>query len=124
MSSPDPVVRLLRLMTHFNIGATLATAAWVLWSGAQIVTGQIAPAYRPDEVRRLAQLRSAANANANAQAPRHAQAHETEPPMRLVPVHEARLAAQADGAPGAAAPCHPPGAATPSRGAPMREADL
>ena len=29
----------MRLMTHLNIAATLATAAWVLWSGTQIVAG-------------------------------------------------------------------------------------
>ena len=124
MPSPDPVVRLLRLMTHFNIGAALATAAWVLWSGAQIVTGQIAPGYRPDEMRRLAQLRSAAHAaEANNQAPRQARLQDTQPPMHLVPVHAARLATQAGDASAAGSPCHAP-AAAPVRGAPWREADL
>ncbi len=34
-----PLERVMRVMTHINIGATLGTAAWVLWSGARIVTG-------------------------------------------------------------------------------------
>jgi hypothetical protein len=34
-----PLERVMRLMTHLNIAATLATAAWVLWSGSQIVAG-------------------------------------------------------------------------------------
>lgn len=34
-----PLERVMRLMTHLNIAATLATAAWVLWSGTQIVAG-------------------------------------------------------------------------------------
>lgn len=31
------VERTLRAMTHLNIGATLATAVWILWSGLNIV---------------------------------------------------------------------------------------
>lgn len=31
------IERALRVGTHFNVGATLATAAWVLWSGWEIV---------------------------------------------------------------------------------------
>ncbi len=42
------IERVMRVMTHINIGAALGLAAWVLWSGWQVVTGQIAPAYRPD----------------------------------------------------------------------------
>jgi hypothetical protein len=68
-------------MTHINIGAALGLAAWVLWSGWQVVTGQIAPAYRVAEVKALMSL---------------AHAGETAP-MHLVPVQA-----------GAAAlpPCH------------------
>lgn len=29
----------MRGMTHLNIGATLGTAAWLLWTGPQIVAG-------------------------------------------------------------------------------------
>ncbi len=105
MSSPDPVMRLLRLITHFNIGATLATAAWVLWSGAQIATGQLAPSHRPDEVRQLMQARQ--------------RAAEPGPPMRLTPVSgvaEAQAAAMAQ--------CHPPTGSRGARATSPSEADL
>ncbi len=75
------IERVMRVMTHINIGAALGLAAWVLWSGWQVVTGQIAPAYRVAEVKALMSL-----------------AHAGEPaPMHLVPVQA-----------GAAAlpPCH------------------
>lgn len=32
--------RVMRVMTHINIGATLGTAVWLLWSGSQVVSGQ------------------------------------------------------------------------------------
>lgn len=75
------IERVMRVMTHINIGAALGLAAWVLWSGWQVVTGQIAPAYRVAEVKALMSL---------------AHAGETAP-MHLVPVQA-----------GAAAlpPCH------------------
>ncbi|MBL8330714.1 MAG: hypothetical protein JNJ71_17895 [Rubrivivax sp.] len=41
MSTPSPVMRLMRLMTHVNIGAMLGMAAWLVWSGWQVSTGQI-----------------------------------------------------------------------------------
>jgi len=104
MSSPDPVMRLMRLMTHFNIGAMLATGAWVLWSGAQIVTGQLAPSHRPAEVRQLMQDRQ--------------RAAEPGPPMRLTPV-SGTARAQAE----AGAACHPPAARSVAR-MPPGEADL
>lgn len=75
------IERVMRVMTHINIGAALALAAWVLWSGWQVVTGQLTPAYRVSEVKALMSL-----------------AHAGEPvPMHLVPV-------QAGGA--ALPPCH------------------
>ena len=37
------IERVMRVMTHINIGAALGLAAWVLWSGWPVVTGQIAP---------------------------------------------------------------------------------
>lgn len=75
------IERVMRVMTHINIGAALALAAWVLWSGWQVVTGQLTPAYRASEVKALMSL-----------------AHAGEPaPMHLVPV-------QAGGA--ALPPCH------------------
>jgi len=38
--------RVMRVMTHINIGATLGTAVWLLWSGLQVVSGQWTPALR------------------------------------------------------------------------------
>ena len=35
----NAIERAMRLMTQLNIGATIATAAWVLWSGSQVVAG-------------------------------------------------------------------------------------
>lgn len=70
MSSPDPVMRLMRLMTHVNIGVALGLAAWIAWSGWQVASGQRQPAYRTAEVRALL-------AAADAARPL---------PMRLVPV--------------------------------------
>ena len=60
------IERVMRVMTHINIGAALGLAAWVLWSGWQVVTGQIAPAYRVAEVKALMSL-----AHAGEQAPMH-----------------------------------------------------
>ena len=75
------IERVMRVMTHINIGAALGLAAWVMWSGWQVVTGQIAPAYRVAEVKALMSL-----------------AHAGEPaPMRLVPVQAGS---------GALPPCH------------------
>ena len=75
------IERVMRVMTHVNIGAALGLAAWIMWSGWQVVTGQIAPGYRVAEVKALMSLAPAG-----------------EPaPMRLVP-----LPAGA----GAPPPCH------------------
>lgn len=75
------IERVMRLMTHVNIGTALGLVAWVLWSGWQVVTGQIAPAYSAAEAKALVSL-----------------AHAGHPlPLRLVPV-------SAQGA--AALPCH------------------
>lgn len=64
------IERVMRVMTHINIWAALGLAAWVMWSGWQVVTVQIAPAYRVAEVKALMSL-----------------AHAGEPaPMHLVPV--------------------------------------
>jgi hypothetical protein len=77
------IERVMRVMTHINIGAAMGLAAWVLWSGWQVVTGHIAPGYTPDEVRTLVRL-----------------AHAGPPtPMELVPV---------DARDGAMPPCHEP----------------
>jgi len=35
----DPIQRVMRIMTHVNIGAALGMVAWIAWSGAQLVTG-------------------------------------------------------------------------------------
>lgn len=50
------VERVMRVMTHVNLGISLGLAAWVLWSGWQLVTGQITPTYRVAEVRALMSL--------------------------------------------------------------------
>lgn len=77
------IERVMRVMTHINIGAALGLAAWVLWSGWQVVTGRITPAYTPAEVRTLVRLSHAGPST----------------PMELLPV----------GAQGAAMPpCHEP----------------
>jgi hypothetical protein len=47
------IERVMRVMTHINIGAALGLVTWVLWSGWQVVTGQITPTYRPAEVKAL-----------------------------------------------------------------------
>jgi hypothetical protein len=70
MSSADQVVRLMRLMTHVNIGVALGLAAWIAWSGWQVVSGQRQPAHQTAQVRALL-------AAADAARPL---------PMRLVPV--------------------------------------
>lgn len=40
----DPLERVMRVMTHVNIGAAIGMLAWLAWSGVQVVTGQIVPA--------------------------------------------------------------------------------
>jgi hypothetical protein len=62
-------MRLVRLMTHLNIGALLGMAAWLIWSGWQVTTGLLVPP-RPEP-----------------------QAHSQSEPMRLVPVSSATGAA-------------------------------
>lgn len=70
------IERVMRVMTHVNIGAALGLAAWIMWSGWQVVTGQIAPAYRMADVQALM-----------------SPAHAAEPvPMRLLPVQAGRAA--------------------------------
>lgn len=43
MPSSDPVMRLLRVMTHVNIGAVLGLVAWLAGSGWQVVSGGLRP---------------------------------------------------------------------------------
>jgi hypothetical protein len=62
-------MRLMRLMTHLNIGAMLGMAAWLIWSGWQVTTGQLVHP-RPES-----------------------QAHTQFGPMQLVPVSAATRAA-------------------------------
>jgi hypothetical protein len=64
------IERVMRAMTHLNLGAALGLAAWLLWSGWQVATGQHPPAYAETQTRALMSL-----ASAGAQVP-----------MRLVPV--------------------------------------
>lgn len=50
------IERVMRVMTHVNIGAALGLAAWLLWSGWQVVTGQITPGHRVAEVQALMRM--------------------------------------------------------------------
>lgn len=36
----------MRTMTHLNIGAAIAMFAWILWSGQQIIRGDVPVAHR------------------------------------------------------------------------------
>jgi hypothetical protein len=73
--------RVMRVMTHVHIGVALGLAAWVLWSGWLVATGQITPADRLAEVKAQPSL-----------------AHAIEPVrMRLVPM---------DTMTGTLQPCH------------------
>jgi len=67
----------MRLMTHFNIGATLATAVWVLWSGALVVAGQVVPGHPPGKAAQEGRSHAAG----------------AEAPMRLTPMTGAPVAA-------------------------------
>ena len=49
----------VRVMTHINMVAALGLAAWVLWSGWQVVTGQVTPGYRVAEAMALMSLTQA-----------------------------------------------------------------
>lgn len=35
----QPIERVMRIMTHVNIGTALGMVAWILWSGHQVATG-------------------------------------------------------------------------------------
>jgi hypothetical protein len=37
------IERVMRWMTHVNVGATLGTGAWILWSGGQLASGALQP---------------------------------------------------------------------------------
>jgi hypothetical protein len=41
------IERVMRIMTHINIGATLGTGAWILVSGLQIVGGDFSTPAHP-----------------------------------------------------------------------------
>ncbi len=104
MSTQDPTHRLMRWMTHLNIGAALGMVAWVAWSGWLVMTGQIGtPPQRP------------AMPSLGAAQSKHSTPHSA--PVRLLTAEEAAAAH---------AHCHPP--ASPARVAnqdsPLKEADL
>jgi hypothetical protein len=89
----------MRVMTHINIGAALGLAAWVLWSGWQVITGQIAPGYRAAEVRALMHT-----------------AHAGQPaPLHLVPVQAGTAALP---------PCHAAAASPRQAAVDLTGADL
>lgn len=35
----NPIERVMRVMTHVNIGTALGMVAWILWSGYQVASG-------------------------------------------------------------------------------------
>jgi len=95
------IERVMRVMTHINIGAALGLAAWVLWSGWLVVTGQIMPGNRVAEVKVLMSL-----------------AYANEPvPLHLVPL-------QAGAGAGALLPCHITAPAPQRSAVILTEADL
>lgn len=77
--------RVMRVMTHINIGAGLGLMAWVLWTGWQVATGQITPSYSAAEVRALRTLAHAGHAAHVAQVATTAHAAHAGP-MGLQPV--------------------------------------
>ena len=85
------IERVMRVMTHINIGASLGLAAWVLWSGWLVVTGQITPATRVAEVDALTSL--ARPAQAGEPARMHLVAVQAGAGT-LAPCHEATRAPQ------------------------------
>jgi len=76
------VERIMRVMTHVNIGAALGMLAWVLWSGWLVTSGQVEPPYRP-------QFIGARASGAASMPPVSALAGRTSPPcheaVRTVP---------------------------------------
>jgi hypothetical protein len=45
------IERVMRVMTHVNIGCALGMVAWVAWSGIQVVAGHSAqPQFRPSSI--------------------------------------------------------------------------
>lgn len=63
------IERVMRVMTHINIGATLGTGAWILVSGLQVVGGELPAPAQP-----------------HAPAPNHPPHHELrQPACCLVP---------------------------------------
>jgi hypothetical protein len=91
------IERVMRIMTHVNIGVALGLVAWVMWSGWQVVTGQWAPGYRAAEVRALMQLAHAGDA-----VPMHLVPVQTAGGP-LPPCHEAHPAASRETVAGAGA---------------------
>jgi hypothetical protein len=75
--------RVMRVMTHLNIGATLGTGVWILWSGLMIVGAPLqamdAPpaAARPNDASTVP--RSCATCRPNESRPGHH--HEGHAPM-------------------------------------------
>ncbi len=49
------IERVMRVMTHVNVGATMGMVAWIAWSGHQVVSGdwKVAP-HRPTTTPALA----------------------------------------------------------------------
>lgn len=81
--------RVMRVMTHLNIGAALGMVAWVAWSGWQVVTGQVAP---------IAPIPLAAHPVVHAEAPHAALSASRQglEPATREPVPPCHAAAPAD----------------------------
>ncbi len=84
------IERVMRVMTHINIGAALGLAAWLLWTGWQVVTGQIAPAHSAAKVKALVSLAHAGPSVGVELLP--VQGHGGTPPPCLEPLPAIRRA--------------------------------
>jgi hypothetical protein len=56
------IERVMRVMTHINVGATLALMAWFLWSGWPMFNGQVASPGRSADIEALLVMANASPA--------------------------------------------------------------
>lgn len=91
----DTIERVMRVMTHVNIGAGLGMAAWIAWSGLQVVGGdwKLPPQQQPSGVtERRGEGLPTRLPCCFVPAPRHG----SEPPALQVRAEVLRVVAQAD----------------------------
>lgn len=83
----NPVERVMRVMTHLNIGASLGIAAWMVWASVQVASGAwpIRPLVPP--------LNSVATSADRHHSSHHASHHagRTERPCCLVPLRASNV---------------------------------